>query len=102
MRRTGSTWASVVVTEPSIASEWPTMYLVQAWSETSAPNVSGWQKSGDAQVLSTISTVPLAWAASASAGKSCTSKVSEPGDSPTTTLVFSRIRSAMPAPIQGS
>ena len=77
------------------------MYLVQAWSETSAPSASGWQKSGEAQVLSTISTAPRAWAASASAGKSWISKVSEPGDSPTTTLVFSRIRSAMPAPDAG-
>ena len=85
-----------------MASEWPTIYFVPAWIETSAPSASGWQKSGEAQVLSTASTAPCAWAAAASAGRSCTSKVSEPGDSPTTTLVRARIRSAMPAPMQGS
>ena len=75
---------------------------MQACIETSAPRASGWQNSGEAQVLSTISTAPRSWAAAASAGKSWISKVSEPGDSPTTTLVLPCIRSAMPAPMQGS
>ena len=39
---------------------------------------------------------------SAIAGMSCTSSVSEPGDSVNTTLVLGRMSAAMPAPIVGS
>ena len=35
--RTGSQLSSLVMTAPSITSEWPPMYLVAAWIDTSTP-----------------------------------------------------------------
>ena len=40
-RRTGSQYFSLVTTRPISASEWPDMYLVPAWIETSTPCANG-------------------------------------------------------------
>src|SRR5690349_2709626 len=64
---------------PSIASEWPTMYLVAAWMTMSTPWRSGFWNSGVAQVLSSTTSAPAAWAAAAMAGTSWTSKVGDAG-----------------------
>ena len=45
---------------PNIASEWPTIYLVPAWTTMSAPWPSGVRKSGVAQVLSMMTVAPCA------------------------------------------
>ena len=74
---------------PSIASAWPTIYLVAAWIDTSAPWANDLKKSAVAQVLSSTTSAPAACAAAAMAGMSCTSKVWEPGNSVNTSLVFS-------------
>jgi hypothetical protein len=87
---------------PSMASEWPAIYLVPAWIETSTPWASGWKKSGVAQVLSIITVAAAAFAARAIAGTSATSKVSEPGDSRKTSLTPDLISRAMSAPSLGS
>ena len=68
----------------------------------STPWACGEKKSGVAQVLSMMTQAPAPCAASAIAGMSCISSVSEPGDSVKTTLVLGRIRAAIPAPSVGS
>ena len=90
------------VTMPSIASEWPTMYLVAAWMDTSTPCSKGLKNSGVPQVLSITTTAPCACAIAAIAGMSWISRVSEPGDSTYTTLVLGRMNAAMDWPQPGS
>ena len=68
----------------------------------STPCSSGLKYKGVAQVLSIIVSTPRPRATAAIAGTSCTSKVSEPGDSMNTTLVLARISPSMAAPISGS
>ena len=92
----------VVTATPSIRSECPERYFVAAWIATSTPWPIALKKSGEAQVLSITTFAPRAWAAAAIAGMSCTSKVSEHGDSTYTTRVFGRMSCAMPAPTSGS
>ena len=62
--------ASVVVMVPSMTSEWPTMYLVAAWIETSTPWANGANSSPALQVLSSMTTAPAARAAAARRGMS--------------------------------
>ena len=57
------------------------MYLVAAWIDTSTPWSNDRNSQGEAQVLSIMTVAPWSWATAAIAGTSCTSKVSEPGDS---------------------
>ena len=78
------------------------MYLVPACRSMSTPCSSALKYNGVAQVLSSMVSTPRARATAAIAGTSCTSKVSEPGDSMNTTRVSGRIRASMPAPISGS
>ncbi len=61
---------SLAVTMPSSASECPTMYLVAAWIEISAPCANGLNYNGEAQVLSMMTKAPTEWASSAIAGTS--------------------------------
>jgi len=68
----------------------------------SAPWANAAKPSGVAQVLSIMTSTPRACAAAAMAGRSWTSKESDPGDSTYTTLVFARISRTMPPPISGS
>ena len=56
------------VTEPSIRSAWPPIYLVQARIERSIPAAIAGKKSGVAQVLSSSVTRPRAFAAAQIAG----------------------------------
>ena len=67
------------VTLPSMTSEWPTTYLVQARIDKSTPCAIAGKNSGVAQVLSSNVTMPRAFAAAQIAGTSCTSKVRLPG-----------------------
>jgi hypothetical protein len=52
-------------------------------------------------VLSSSTVAPRACAAAAIAGTSCTSKLSEPGDSRKTARVLSRMSAAIPVPTSG-
>ena len=70
---------------PIIRSEWPPMYFVAALMAMSTPCSNGLKYRPVAQVLSSMTRAPRARAASAIAGTSWTSKVSEPGDSTKTT-----------------
>ena len=92
----------VAVTDPSITSEWPTTYLVQARIDRSTPCAMAGNSRGVDQVLSSSVTTPAARAAAVMAGTSCTSKVRLPGLSMKSALVAGPISSAMPAPIVGS
>jgi hypothetical protein len=100
--RTGSYSASVVVIVPSITSACPPMYLVAAMIETSTPSAKAGRKYGVAQLLSITTVTPAARAAAAIAGTSCTSNVSDPGDSRKTTFVSGRKSDATPPPTPGS
>ena len=66
---------------PSSTSECPPMYFVAACTDTSTPWSNARKPSGVAHVLSRMTCAPCAWATRAIAGTSCTSNVSEPGDS---------------------
>ena len=78
------------------------MYLVAACTDTSTPCSNARKPSGVAQVLSRTTRAPRSCAACAIAGTSCTSNVSDPGDSTKTTLVFGRNARTMSAPSRGS
>gem|GEM_PF-5577157 len=71
------------------------MTMSTPWSKPRSANPA-------AQVLSSATSTPRAWAALHSAGRSGTSIDTEPGASVHSNLVFGWIRSAMPAPIIGS
>ena len=75
--------------------ECPPMYLVAACTETSTPWSNARKPSGVAHVLSSTTRAPCACATAAIAGTSCTSNVSEPGDSANTTRVFGGIARSM-------
>jgi len=47
----GEKFSSLVMTAPSIASEWPQMYLVAAWIETSTPCSNERKRNGVPQVF---------------------------------------------------
>ena len=81
LRCSRSNHSSLAETRPSRRSECPERYLVPASRAMSTPCVWGEKNSGVAQVLSNMTHAPRAWATSAMAGTSWTSKVSEPGDS---------------------
>ena len=49
--------------QPPTAAPWPSIYLVVEWVTMSAPHSNGRQLTGVANVLSTISGTPCAWAA---------------------------------------
>lgn len=83
-------------------SEWPLRYFEAALIEKSTPWARGLKRSGVAQVLSAATSAPRAWAAATIAGTSCTSMVTDPGDSTQTSGVSSVSRSAMRAPSMGS
>jgi hypothetical protein len=70
--------------------------------EMSTPWSNARKPSGVAHVLSRMLTTPRARAAAAIARMSCTSKVSEPGDSMNTMRVSSRSSASMAPPIDGS
>ncbi len=78
------------------------MYLVAACTDTSTPWSNERKKNGVAHVLSSTTFAPRAWATAAIAGMSCTSKVSDPGDSVNTTRVFGRKSRSIAAPASGS
>ena len=58
-----------------MASLWPERYLVADSITRSAPCSSGRQTIGEANVLSTVSSAPWRWAASARAGMSAMTQV---------------------------
>ena len=90
-------------TVPSITSEWPPIYLVPAWiDEIDAVVERAEIERRRPGIVHQHAARPCACAASAMAGMSCISKLSEPGDSVNTTRVFGRISAAMPPPISGS
>ena len=91
--------ASFVAIEPRKTSEWPPTYLLSAWTLMSTPWSSGLKKTPAAQVLSMIVRRPCARAAATIAGTSCSSKVTEPGDSSTTTRVASVASAAISAAV---
>ena len=64
------------------------MYLVAAWTETSTPWSNERKPNGVAHELSMTTRAPRRCATAAIAGMSCTSKVSDPGDSVKTSFVF--------------
>lgn len=68
----------------------------------SAPCANGLKYSGVAQVLSRATSAPRAWAATAIAGMSWTSNVSDPGDSVQTRRVRGPMSDEMPGPMSGS
>ncbi len=89
-------------TVPSSMSECPAGYFVAAWIDDVHAEIERPEIEGVAQVLSSMTIAPPAWAAATIAGMSWTSNVLEAGDSVNTTLVFGFINAAMPAPIWGS
>ena len=77
-------------TMPPIAVPWPPIHLVAEWMTMSAPCSMGFVSSG-AKVLSTRTGTPLAWATSAIARMSWTSRRGLPMVSRNTALVRSSI-----------
>ena len=88
------------VTSPTRTSECPPKYLVPACIEMSAPRAKAGNPSGVAQVLSSSTSAPWRCATSAIAGRSCTSKESDPGDSVNTIRVFGRNSLSIAAPAE--
>ena len=80
----------VVSTAPPTTSEWPPRYFVVEWSTRSAPSASGCWRYGLANVLSTATSAPRAWATSASAAMSKTRSSGFVGVSTQTSVVASR------------
>ena len=80
-------------TTPPIEVPWPPIHLVAEWMTMSAPCSIGWVSSG-ANVLSTMSGTPWAWATSAIAAMSWTSRRGLPIVSKKTALVCSSIAGA--------
>ena len=78
------------------------MYFVAAWTDTSTPWSNARKPNGVAQVLSITTSASRPCATAAIAGTSCTSKVSDPGDSVNTMRVFGLNQRAIPAPASGS
>jgi hypothetical protein len=94
--------AALATMTPSSTSEWPAIYLVAACTETSTPWSNARKKSGVAQVLSITTSALRACATAAIAETSCTSKVSEPGDSTKTSFVLARNSRSIAEPTSGS
>ncbi|MCY1542485.1 hypothetical protein D9M68_782330 [compost metagenome] len=94
-------FSSLVAMLPISTSEWPPMYLVQAWMHRSTPCASAAKPSGLAQVLSIAVSTPRARAAAVMAGTSSTSIVTVPGDSSQIRRVEGRMSRSMSAPMRG-
>src|SRR5438045_3448569 len=73
--RSGGKGPAPAVTDPSMTSEWPTTYLVQASTVRSMPWAIAGNSKGVAQVLSRIVVTPRSLATATIAGISCTSNV---------------------------
>ena len=73
-----------------MAVPWPPIHFVAEWMTMSAPCLIGWARSG-ANVLSTMTGTPRAWATSAIEARSCTSSRGLPISSRKTALVLSSI-----------
>ena len=74
-RRTASMRSRRPATTPAMTSEWPLSHFVADSTTRSAPSASGWQRYGEAKVLSTATTAPCAWPSSASRARSATTMV---------------------------
>ena len=74
-------------TTPPIAVPWPPIHFVAEWMTMSAPCLIGWARSG-ANVLSTMTGTPRAWATSAIEARSWTSSRGLPISSRKTALVL--------------
>ena len=100
--RTFSQYCSLVTIRPISVSECPAIYFVPACIDTSTPCSNERKKYGVPHVLSASTGMLRACAAAAIAGMSCISKVSEPGASQKTAVVFGLINREIPLPINGS
>jgi hypothetical protein len=69
-RRRSAIVGSFVPAKPPTTSEWPPRYFVVEWRTMSAPRSSGVCRNGVANVLSTTSNAPAAFAAAATAAMS--------------------------------
>jgi len=89
------------MTAPPMATPWPPIHLVSECITRSAPWSSGRQRQGVAKVLSINSGTPAAWAISASAGMSMTSRPGLPMVSPSTRRVCGRSAARNPSRSRG-